>query len=98
MKFIFVIFFALFITSCSINSDQKKINDRISLLSYSSELLVSSNLNSSDITLSAPKEIYYWSQSGQNPQNNLPNIFSNLKFENKEVILKDKDVLVARLI
>lgn len=89
MRFIFINLILLLFMSCANNANDKLKNDRISLLSYSTELLVSANLNINDINLSQPKEIFYWSQSGQNPQNNLPHIFSNLKFENKQKILKD---------
>ena len=89
MRFLFINLILFFFFSCSSNPDEELINDRISLLSYSSELLVSSNLSLDEIRLSQPMEIYYWSQSGQNPQNNLPHILSNIKFENKEKILKD---------
>tara|TARA_B110000444_G_C18827842_1_gene591368 strand:+ start:782 stop:2077 length:1296 start_codon:yes stop_codon:yes gene_type:complete len=78
------------LSSCANRLDEKKINDRISVLSYASELLISQELDISEIVLGNSIEVNYWSQSGQNPQNNLPHILSNLKFENKEKILKDK--------
>ena len=90
MRF-FIISLISFITivSCSSNPDEKKINDRISLLSYAPELIVSANLSLNEIILSQPKEVTYWSQSGQNPQNNIPHMLTNLKFENKKKVLKD---------
>ena len=94
MRFLVFSFILIFVVGCSKNSDEKLINDRISLLSYSSELIISANLNSKEINLSEPKEIYYWSQSGQNPKNNLPHIFSNLKFDNKRKIIKDTGNIV----
>ena len=90
MRFFIISFFSFIaIVSCSSNLDEKKLNDRISLLSYAPELLVSPNLKFNEIILSQPREISYWSQSGQNPQNNIPHILSNLKFENKKKVLKD---------
>ncbi len=79
----------LFLASCANKVDEKKLNDRISVLSYASDLSVSKKLDLSEIVLSQPIEVNYWSQSGQNPQNNLPHIFSNIRFENKKKILKD---------
>ena len=75
MRFLTISLLLIILIGCSINSEEKLINDRISLLSYTSELITSANLNLNEINLSEPKEIYYWSQSGQNPQNNLPHIF-----------------------
>lgn len=89
MRFLTISLLLIILIGCSINSEEKLINDRISLLSYTSELITSANLNLNEINLSEPKEIYYWSQSGQNPQNNLPHIFSNLQFNNKKKIIKD---------
>ena len=88
---IFLLNFALLLifTSCANNSDEKLLNDRISVLSYAPDLLVSSNLSPEEIKLSQAKELIYWSQSGQNPKNNLPHILSSIKFENKDKILKD---------
>ncbi len=80
---------SLYLAGCVNIADEKRINDRISVLSYASDLIVSQKLNLSEIILSKPIEVNYWSQSGQNPQNNLPHIFSDLKFENKKKILKD---------
>tara|TARA_B110000858_G_scaffold196026_1_gene253798 strand:+ start:656 stop:1951 length:1296 start_codon:yes stop_codon:yes gene_type:complete len=77
------------ITSCANKVDEKKINDRISILSYASDLTVTQELNLNEIVLSQPVEVNYWSQSGQNPQNNLPHILSDIRFENKKKILKD---------
>ncbi len=89
MRLLVINLMLIIIIGCSSNSDEKLINDRISLLSYSSELIVSADLNLNEIGLSVPKEIYYWSQTGQNPQNSLPHILANLKFENKQKIIKD---------
>ena len=92
MRILFINFLLLslsFLSNCTSISDEKIINDRISVLSYAPDLLISSELDIKDISLSQAKEINYWSQSGQNPQNNLPHIYSNLKFENKEKILND---------
>ena len=90
MRLIFFNFlFLLLFSNCTSNSDEKLINDRISVLSYASDLLISSELNLKDIVISQPNEVNYWSQSGQNPQNNLSHIYSNLKFEKKIKILKD---------
>ena len=80
---------AFFLVSCANNADEKKINDRISVLSYAPDLFASQELSLDDISLSQPVEINYWSQSGQNPQNNLPHILSNSRFENKKKIIKD---------
>jgi outer membrane protein assembly factor BamB len=79
----------LFLVSCANKVDEKKLNDRISVLSYASDLSASQELNLNEIILSQPIEVNYWSQSGQNPQNNLPHIFSNIRFENTRKILKD---------
>ena len=85
MRFFLLNFAFLFVfSSCANNSDEKLLNDRISVLSYAPDLLVSSNLSSEEIKLSQAKELIYWSQSGQNPKNNLPHILSSVKFENKE--------------
>ena len=90
MRFIFTsLILFIILAHCSNDIDEKKLNDRISLLSYAPELLVSANLNINEISLSQPKEVNYWSQSGQNPQNNLPHILTSLQFKNKEKILKD---------
>ena len=80
----------LLLSNCASNSDEK-LNDRISVLSYSSDLLISTELDSKKIILSQAREVNYWSQSGQNPQNNLSHIYSDLKFENKKKILKDSN-------
>ena len=91
MRFVVTNLLLLFILSnCASNSD-KKLNDRISVLSYSSDLLISTELDSKNIILSQAREVNYWSQSGQNPQNNLSHIYSDLKFENKKKILKDSN-------
>jgi|TARA_B110000459_G_scaffold169438_1_gene189076 outer membrane protein assembly factor BamB len=91
MRFVVTNLLLLFLLSnCASNSD-KKLNDRISVLSYSSDLLISTELDSKNIILSQAREVNYWSQSGQNPQNNLSHIYSDLKFENKKKILKDSN-------
>ena len=91
MRFVVTNLLLLFLLSnCASNSD-KKLNDRISVLSYSSDLLISTELDSKKIILSQAREVNYWSQSGQNPQNNLSHIYSDLKFENKKKILKDSN-------
>ena len=91
MRFVVTNLLLLFLLSnCASNSD-KKLNDRISVLSYSSDLLISTKLDSKNIILSQAREVNYWSQSGQNPQNNLSHIYSDLKFENKKKILKDSN-------
>ena len=91
MRFVVTNLLLLFLLSnCASNSDEK-LNDRISVLSYSSDLLVSTELDSKKIILSQAREVNYWSQSGQNPQNNLSHIYSDLKFENKKKILKDSN-------
>ena len=90
MKFITInIMLVLFLVSCANKVDEKKLNDRISVLSYASDLSASQELDLNEIVLSQPIEVNYWSQSGQNPQNNLPHILSNIRFENKKKILKD---------
>lgn len=90
MKILYICLFSLLLfVNCSSNSDEKFINDRISVLSYAPELLVSANVNLNEIKLSPPIKVNYWTQSGQNPQNNLPHIFSNLSFDNKVKIFKD---------
>ena len=90
MKFITInLMLVLFLASCANKVDEKKLNDRISVLSYASDLSASQELNLNEIVLNQPIEVNYWSQSGQNPQNNLPHIFSNIRFENKKKILKD---------
>jgi outer membrane protein assembly factor BamB len=81
----------LFLASCANNVDEKKLNDRISVLSYASDLLVSQNLNLDEININQPIEVSYWSQSGQNPQNNLPNILANFNFDNKTKIFKGRN-------
>ena len=83
-----ILLYCLF--GCASKSDEKIINDRISVLSYASKLFISQELNRNEIALAKPIEVNYWSQSGQNPQNNLPHILSNLRFENKEIIIKDR--------
>ena len=91
MRFVITNLLLLFLLSnCASNSDEK-LNDRISVLSYSSDLLISTELDSKNIILSQAREVNYWSQSGQNPQNNLSHIYSDLKFENKKKILKDSN-------
>jgi len=91
MRFVVTNLLLLFLLSnCASNSDEK-LNDRISVLSYSSDLLISTELDSKNIILSQAREVNYWSQSGQNPQNNLSHIYSDLKFENKKKILKDSN-------
>ena len=91
MRFVITNLLLLFLLSnCASNSDEK-LNDRISVLSYSSDLLISTELDSKKIILSQAREVNYWSQSGQNPQNNLSHIYSDLKFENKKKILKDSN-------
>ena len=91
MRFVVTNLLLLFLLSnCASNSDEK-LNDRISVLSYSSDLLISTELDSKKIILSQAREVNYWSQSGQNPQNNLSHIYSDLKFENKKKILKDSN-------
>ncbi len=90
MQFIIInLILVLFLVSCANRADEKEINDRISILSYVSDLSVTQELNLNEIVLSQPVEVNYWSQSGQNPQNNLPHIYSDVRFENKKKILKD---------
>ena len=90
MKHLLIKLTVLFIlTSCASNIDENLINNRISVLSYASNLLVSAELNLDEIKLSQAKEVTYWSQSGQNPQNNLPHFLSEISFDNKEKIQKD---------
>ena len=90
MRFIIINLILIFcLVGCANKVDEKKINDRISILSYASDLSVDKELNLSEIVLSQPVEVNYWSQSGQNPQNNLPHILSDIRFENKKKILKD---------
>ena len=90
MRFIIInLILVLFLVSCANRADEKEINDRISILSYVSDLSVTQELNLNEIVLSQPVEVNYWSQSGQNPQNNLPHIYSDVRFENKKKILKD---------
>ena len=65
MRFILISIFLLFIiTSCSSNNDEKIINDRISVLSYTSDLIISSELDTKNIQIDPPQEVTYWSQSG----------------------------------
>ena len=87
--FLLVIIQLLFLVGCAQNSDEKILNDRISILSYASDLIISAESNPKEIKLAKSKEIIYWSQSGQNPQNNLPHYLSSLKFKNKKKILSD---------
>ena len=95
MRFLLIkLIILLSLISCANRVDENKINDRISVLSYASDLNVSKNLDIKDIALSQPIEVNYWSQSGQNPQNNLPHFLSDFKFENKKKILKDNGKLV----
>ena len=90
MRFIIINLILIFcLVGCANKADEKKINDRISILSYASDLSVDKELNLNEIVLSQPVEVNYWSQSGQNPQNNLPHILSDIRFENKKKILKD---------
>ena len=90
MKFLFInLILVLYLSGCVSKVDEKNSNNRIPILSYSSDLLISQELSPNEIILSDPIEVNYWSQSGQNPQNNLPHIFSDLKFTNREKILKD---------
>ena len=90
MRFIIINLILIFcLVGCANKADEKKINDRISILSYASDLSVAKELNLNEIVLSQPVEVNYWSQSGQNPQNNLPHILSDIRFENKKKILKD---------
>ena len=90
MKYLLIKLSILFIlTSCVSNTDEKLINDRISVLSYASDLLISAELNLDEIKLSQAKEVTYWSQTGLNPQNNLPHFLSEISFDNKEKIQKD---------
>lgn len=86
---IFKLFILFILTSCASNTDEQLINDRISVLSYASNLFVSAELNLDEIKLSQAKDVTYWSQSGQNPQNNLPHFLSEISFDNKEKIQKD---------
>ena len=91
MKFLILatILFSLFL-GCSRTNDEKLLNDRISVLEYASDLLISANLNINEINPAPSKNINYWSQSGQNPQNNLPNLYTKSFFENKSKIISDK--------
>ena len=90
MKIILLnIFIVLIIYGCTKKSDEKLINDRIALLSYTSDLFVSAEINSEDIKLEPPQIIKYWSQSGQNPQNNLPHIQSKSKLGKKKKLISD---------
>lgn len=57
MRLLVINLMLIVIIGCSSNSDEKLINDRISLLSYSTELIISANLNLTEINLSEPKEI-----------------------------------------
>ena len=81
---IFKLFILFILTSCASNTDEQLINDRISVLSYASNLFVSAELNLDEIKLSQAKDVTYWSQSGQNPQNNMPHFLSEISFDNKE--------------
>lgn len=88
MRFILISIFLLFIiNSCSSNNDEKIINDRISVLSYTSDLIISSELDTKNIQIDPPQEVTYWSQSGQSPHHNLPHISINYKFKDKKKIL-----------
>ena len=90
MRFIIInLILILCLSSCINKTDEKELNHRISVLSYAPDLLVSQELDLNEIVLNQPLEVNYWSQSGQNPQHNLPNILSDIKFENKSKILKD---------
>tara|TARA_B110000858_G_C17747643_1_gene448123 strand:- start:115 stop:1410 length:1296 start_codon:yes stop_codon:yes gene_type:complete len=90
MKFFFInLILVLYLSGCASKVDDKNSNNRIPILSYSSDLLISQKLNPNEIILSNPIKVNYWSQAGQNPQNNLPHISSDLKFKNKEKLLKD---------
>ena len=83
----------LLLFNCSKNNIDENLKNRISVLSYTSDLLISSNLDTNDIRLANKKEIIYWSQSGQNPKNNLDHILINYNFSKKNKILSDSGKL-----
>ena len=86
---IFSFFLSLSLFSCANKAEEKIINDRISLLSYASDLIISAEIDIDDIKLAPPQIINYWSQSGQNPQNNLPHVESKSKIAKKKKLLSD---------
>ena len=48
------------IVGCAKKADEELINNRIALLSYASDLIVSAEMSINDIRLESPKKIYYW--------------------------------------
>jgi outer membrane protein assembly factor BamB len=90
MKIILInIIIILIINGCTKKADEKLINDRIALLSYTSDLFISAEANPEDIKLEPREIINYWSQSGQNPQNDLPHVESKSKLEKKKKLISD---------
>ncbi len=78
---IFVIF------SCTKKEKMENDTNSFPILAYDAEISETLDLNIQDIIIDPPQEINYWSQHFQNPGNNLNNIFSSSKLEDKTKIV-----------
>ena len=89
-KYFYILFFIVFITSCTGNKENVVKEDRFPVLSYNAEISETLNLNTANIRIDSPKKIGYWSQHYQNPQNNLNNLATLSTLKNEKKIISSK--------
>ena len=97
MKLYFIIFISLSMFSCNINENiaQEDIYDEsFPVLTYDSEISETLSLDLSDIYIADSKELFFWSKSFQNVNNNIGNIKTSSTFKKKEKLLNSNGDLI----
>ncbi len=80
----------LILLNCS-SKEQIEVSDsRFSVLEYDSSVTEALTLDPSDIFIDQPREIYFWSQFSQNPNNHLNNIYTQSKLIKKNKLIEGK--------
>jgi len=85
-----LLFISFFLISCSGNEEVNEATSGFPVLSYSAEISETLNLDTEDILINQPKEVYFWSQHFLNPSNHLDNIYTEASFNDKSKIISGK--------
>tara|TARA_B100000886_G_scaffold339143_1_gene303727 strand:+ start:1475 stop:2776 length:1302 start_codon:yes stop_codon:yes gene_type:complete len=95
LKKIIVIFSVLLLFSCNNNQelDLESNNSIFPVLTYDAEISETLALDTADIALTKPVELFYWSKNFQNIKNNLGNIKTFSLFKKKKKIISSSGKL-----
>ena len=80
----------IFIFNCTKKELEEISNERFPILAYDSEISESLSMDLSEINIDLPRDVIYWSQHFQNPNNDLNNIASKASFKKKSKIISGK--------